>query len=361
MVRHQQCIETQLKLMPNIKKDIRDVTLQELTEFLIAQNEKPFRAKQIMEWLWVKNVMQFSEMTNLSKATREILSTHFAFYTIGIKTILKSKDGTIKTAFSLHDNAIVEGVLIPSGKRATACISSQAGCALGCTFCATGKLGFSRNLLATEIYDQVVHLTSICKENHETGLSNIVLMGMGEPLQNYNNVLKAIKKITDPAGMNISPNRITLSTVGITKMIRKLADDKVKFNLAISLHTADEEKRNKIIPINKTNSLQDLSEALQYFFKVTNTRITIEYLILDKFNDSLADAAKLAEFCKAFPCKINIIQYNAVQGTSYKKATEKSVSDFIRFLESKNLVINLRKSRGEDIDAACGQLAGKNM
>lgn len=356
-----QCTAIQIQPMQNNKKDIRDLTLKELSDFLVAHNEKPFRAKQIMEWLWVKNVMQFSEMTNLSKDTRELLSEHFDFYAIGIKTILKSKDGTIKTAFALKDNSIIEGVLIPSGKRATACISSQVGCALGCTFCATGKLGFSRNLMVTEIYDQVVRLTEICKENSQTGLSNIVLMGMGEPLQNYNNVIKAIKKITDPEGMNISPNRITLSTVGITKMIKKLADDKVKFNLAISLHTADDEKRNKIIPVNKTNALNDLSDALKYFYTKTNTRITIEYLILDKFNDSLGDAAKLAEFCKAFPCKINIIQYNAVQGTSYKKASEKSVSDFIHFLESKNLVINLRKSRGEDIDAACGQLAGKEM
>lgn len=341
------------------KKDIREITLEELTQFFVLHSEKPFRAKQIHDWLWKKAIGSFDEMTNLSVELRELLTQTFDFKTATVFKELTSTDGTIKTAFHLHDNAIIEGVLIPFSNRATACISSQVGCALACSFCATGKLGFKRDLSYTEIFDQVALLSRQANEKYKTNLSNIVFMGMGEPLLNYSNVMRAIQLITSPDTLNISPSRITLSTVGITKMIRKLADDKVKFNLAISLHAASDAKRNMIIPINKTNPLNELSDALVYFYEKTGSRITLEYLILEKFNNTMDDAKQLAAFCKAFPCKINIIEYNKVPGTSYEKANENSVREFSTFLESRNLIVNIRRSRGEDIGAACGQLAGK--
>lgn len=341
------------------KKDIREITTEELTQFLVSHSEKPFRAKQIHEWLWKKTVGTFAEMTNISAELKELLAQNFTFKTTTIHKELKSADGTIKTAFHLFDGAIVEGVLIPSENRVTACISSQVGCALSCVFCATGKLGFKRNLNFTEIFDQVALLTKLAKARYNTNLSNIVFMGMGEPLQNYDNVMSAVQRITSPDALNISPSRITVSTSGLTKMIRKLADDKVKFNLAISLHAPTDSKRSAIVPINKTNPLHELSEALKYFYASTKTRITLEYLILERFNNSIEDARNLATFCKAFPCKINIIEYNKVPGSSFEKANDKSVREFVAFLETKNLIVNIRKSRGEDIDAACGQLANK--
>jgi len=341
------------------KKDIREITTEELAQFLVSHSEKPFRAKQIHEWLWKKAVGSFAEMTNISAELKELLAQNFTFKATTIFKELKSTDGTIKTAFRLFDGAIVEGVLIPFGNRATACISSQVGCALACTFCATGELGFKRNLNFTEIFDQVVLLMRQAKTHYNTNLSNIVFMGMGEPLQNYNNVMNAIQRITSPDTLNISPSRITVSTSGLTKMIRKLADDKAKFNLAISLHASTDVKRSAIVPVNKTNPLHDLSDALKYFYAATKTRITLEYLILEKFNNSIEDARNLATFCKAFPCKINIIEYNKVPGSSFEKASEKSVREFVTFLETKNLIVNIRKSRGEDIAAACGQLANK--
>jgi 23S rRNA (adenine2503-C2)-methyltransferase len=255
---------------------------------------------------------------------------------------------------------VVEGVLIPTASRMTACISSQVGCSLSCAFCATGRLKMLRNLTAGEIYDQVVYLKRQAEERYQIPLSNIVYMGMGEPLLNYKNVLTSIEKITSPDGLGMSPQRITVSTAGVAKMITKLGDDGVKFNLALSLHAANDEKRDKIMDINESNNLESLALALKYFHEKTGTRVTFEYIIFKDFNDSLKDAQELANYCKNLPVKINIIEYNPIDDGEYRQASPERVDAFAKFLESKNLVVNVRRSRGKDIDAACGQLANKN-
>ncbi|MEO5570034.1 MAG: 23S rRNA (adenine(2503)-C(2))-methyltransferase RlmN [Bacteroidia bacterium] len=343
------------------KKDIRSISLSEIEEFFLSHSEKKFRAKQVHEWLWKKSATTFSEMSNLSKSTRELLEQNFAINAIKIDSSQKSKDRTIKNAFRLFDNHIIEGVLIPTSSRMTACVSSQVGCSLTCSFCATGKLERLRNLNADEIYDQVVMLNKQAQENYNIPLSNIVYMGMGEPLLNYSNVLQSVYLITSPDGLNMSPQRITVSTAGIAKMIKKLGDDNVKFNLALSLHAANDEKRNKIMPINETNNLEVLKEALKYFHDKTDTRVTYEYIMLNNFNDSIQDARELFEFSKTIPCKINLIEYNSVDGSEFRKSKTEKVDEFKTFLESKGIIVNTRRSRGKDIDAACGQLANKKV
>jgi 23S rRNA (adenine2503-C2)-methyltransferase len=341
------------------KSDILLVSMEELKKFVEAKNHKTFRAKQIYEWLWKNGVRSFSEMNNIPKELISELDGHYVILRLDIESTQKSVDGTIKTAFKLHDDHLIEGVLIPTSQRTTACISSQVGCSMTCTFCATGRLERKRNLEESEIFDQVVAISQQAKEHHGKTLSNIVYMGMGEPLLNYANVLKSIKRITDPKGLGMSSKRITVSTVGIAKMIKKLGDDDVKFNLALSLHAANDEKRSKIIPINEQNSLDTLKEAIIYFHERTGTRITYEYIIFKNFNDELTDAHELAEFCKITPCKVNVIEYNPIGNTELSQAEARKVDAFVAHLESRNIIVNVRRSRGKDIDAACGQLANK--
>lgn len=341
-------------------KLIRELSIQELAEHLKSNDFPSFRAKQIMDWLWKKNVGSFQEMKNIGKNLQEFLDEQFIINKVSLKDQQISKDKTIKCAFEVDEKSIVEGVLIPTKKRMTACISSQVGCSLACTFCATGRLKLLRNLTAGEIYDQVFHLRSEANNQYQKSLSNIVYMGMGEPLLNYKNVLSSIDWICSDEGLGMSPKRITVSTAGISKMIKKLGDDEVRFNLALSLHAANDEKRNKIMDINESNNLDSLREALEYFYKKTNSRVTFEYIIFDGFNDELSDARELAEFAKCVPCKINIIEYNPIDGEPFKQAQEDKVDQFASFLESLNMIVNVRRSRGKDIDAACGQLANKN-
>lgn len=343
------------------KKNIKSLNLEELTNFFLANNQKAFRAKQVYEWLWKKQASSFQQMTNLSLPLRNLLEKHFEVNTVTIAEAQISNDRTIKNAFKLFDGKITEGVLIPTKSRMTACISSQVGCSLSCKFCATGKLERLRNITADEIFDQVVLIKKQAEEKYNTPLSNIVYMGMGEPLLNYKNVLKSIELITAENGLGMSPKRITVSTAGIAKMIKKLGDDHVKFNLALSLHAANDVKRSEIMPINEQNSLDVLKEALQYFYEKTKTRVTFEYIIFKDFNDSIEDAKELAAFCKCVPCKINIIEYNPIDDASFKKADSDKTDKFAAFLENTfNLIVNVRRSRGKDIDAACGQLANKN-
>ena len=346
-----------MKALPNIKT----LSKEELRDFFVEHNEKPFRANQVYEWLWKKQAVSFDEMSNISNPIKELLKQHFVLNAVTIAEQQISSDKTIKNAFRLHDGKITEGVLIPSKTRMTACISSQVGCSLTCAFCATGKLERLRNIDADEIFDQVALIKKQAEEHYKTPLTNIVYMGMGEPLLNYSNVLKSVELISSEEGLGMSPKRITVSTAGIAKMIMKLGDDQVKFNLALSLHAATDEQRSKIMPINESNSLEALGEALQYFYEKTGTRITFEYIIFKDFNDSLADARNLANFCKLVPCKINIIEYNPIDNAQFEKADSKKTDEFAQFLEEKcKLVVNVRRSRGKDIDAACGQLANKN-
>ena len=338
--------------------DIRETSSEKLLEFLQSHNEKPFRAKQLHDWLWKKNAISFEEMYNIPKNLQEKLKSHFSFFQTNIEKEVVSFDKTIKFLFHLFDDEQIEGVLIPSQGRVTACVSSQVGCSLKCSFCATGMLGFRRHLRFWEIIDQYVLMNRRSLETFGTTISNIVFMGMGEPLLNYDNVLKAIETLTSPNGNALSPSRITLSTVGIIVGIKKLADDGFKANLAVSLHVADNEKRSQIIPVNQSNSIPELQNALRYYVEKTGQRITIEYVLLQNINDSLEDAEKLCHFCKAFPVKINVIEYNATD-TQFQSSIPEKKSAFVFHLESKNLIVNVRQSRGKDIAAACGQLAKK--
>lgn len=341
-------------------KNIRSLEFEEIKTFLVENGEKPFRAKQIWEWLWQKNCHDFSEMTSLGKSLRDKLQEHFYIDAIELDDQQISSDKTIKCAFKVGETQVIEGVLIPTTSRMTACISSQVGCSLACEFCATGRLKMMRNLTAGEIVDQVVYLNRQAEERYGQGLSNIVYMGMGEPLLNYKQMLRSTDLITSPDGLGMSPKRITVSTAGIAKMIRKLGDDEVKFNLALSLHAANDQKRNRIMEINETNNLAELSESLTYFHEKTGSRVTFEYIIFKDFNDELEDARELAAFARCVPCKINIIEYNPIDGGEFQQADPRKVDAFAAYLESLNLIVNVRRSRGKDIDAACGQLANKN-
>ena len=338
--------------------DIRYISEKELTLFIKKCGEKPFREKQIREWLWKKNIQSFDEMRNLSITLRESLRNNFEFKTTVIDQEIKSTDKSVKFVFKLFDGYKIEGVIIPSTKRVTACISSQVGCPLGCQFCATGSMGFTRHLHYSEIIDQYALMNKKSIEYFDRNISNIVYMGMGEPLLNYDNVIKSIEILTSEEGNAISSSRITLSTVGIAKGIRRLADESFKCGLAVSLHSADEKIREKLMPVTLSNSLAELQNALRYYVEKTGDRITFEYVLLEKINDSQYDAEKLCQYCKAFPVKINIIEYN-VTNLGFLGSNPEKKDFFIKYLESKNLIVNIRRSRGQDIAAACGQLLRK--
>ncbi len=343
----------------NIKQDIRDVELNKLEEFCFEQNLQKFRSKQIWEWLWKKRAVSFDEMTSLPVELRDLLDKNFYINPVSINKKESSRDGTVKFSLKLYDKHQIEGVLIPSKNRITACVSSQVGCSLSCNFCATGTLKLKRNLSASEIYDQVYILNQQAKLIYEKPLSNIVFMGMGEPLHNYKNLLRSIYFITNKSGLSMSHKRITVSTVGIAKMIKKLGDDKVRFNLAISLHSAHDKQRTSLMPINEKINLKELRESILYFYSKTGTRVTYEYILFKGINDSIEDAKLLSQFAKSIPCKINLIEYNTVDELPYQKSSVADTEKFIFYLEEKNIITNLRKSRGKDINAACGQLVNK--
>lgn len=342
------------------KKDIRALSEAEIAELLKQKGEAAFRAKQIYEWLWKKTAHSFDDMSNLSKPLRDWLNEHFVINAVTISDMQVSSDRTIKCAMKLADNNVVESVLIPTTSRMTACISSQVGCSLTCKFCATGKLKRLRNLNADEIYDQVALVKNLAESRYNQNLTNIVYMGMGEPLLNYAEMMRSVDRITSPSGLGMSPQRITVSTAGIAKMIKKLGDDGAKFNLALSLHAANDEKRNHIMPINETNTLEALAEALNYFYEKTGTRVTFEYIVFKDFNDGIQDARELADFCRKTTAKVNIIEYNPIEDGEFKQTTPERLEAFKNHLESKGIIVNVRRSRGKDIDAACGQLVNKN-
>jgi len=341
------------------KKDIRKLTLDGLKTWMTENGEKPFRAKQVYEWLWKNSAQSFTEMNNIALPLREKLDAHFAINSVQVATKQLSNDGTIKSAFKLYDSNIVEGVLIPHEQRMTACVSSQVGCSLTCKFCSTGTMDRIRNLEAAEIYDQVVRINEQCQAQYGTPLTNIVYMGMGEPMLNYANVMKSIEMITSTDGLNMAARRITVSTAGIAKMIKKMADDGIKANLALSLHAANDEKRNEIMPINETNSLSAIKEALLYYHEKTGRKVTYEYILLSGFNDTIQDAKELLVFSKLIPCKINILEYNPIESATFERAEDETLEPFLRYLADRGVQVNVRRSRGKDIDAACGQLAIK--
>ncbi len=342
------------------RQDIRKLSLDQLKAWMTENGEKPFRAKQVYEWIWKLTATSFSEMNNISLPLREKLERSFTINSVEVNTSQRSDDYTIKSTFRLFDGNIVEGVLIPHPKRMTACVSSQVGCSLTCSFCATGKMDRIRNLNADEIYDQVVRIKEQAEQHYGRALTNIVYMGMGEPLLNYANVMKSIERITAPDGLNMAARRITVSTAGIAKMIKKMADDGIKANLALSLHAANDTKRNEIMPINESNSLAALKEALVYYHQKTGRKVTYEYILLSHFNDTLEDAQELLQFSKIIPCKVNIIEYNPIEGGLFQKSEDDRLEPFMRYLADRGVQVNVRRSRGKDIDAACGQLAIKD-
>ena len=341
------------------KNDIRSLKLEDLTSFFQKNNLPSYKAKQVYDWLWKKSSISFDNMTNISLETRDLLKNNFVINHIKIEKFQKSNDGTIKNAILLHDNLLVESVLIPTKTRTTACVSSQVGCSLDCEFCATSKMDRIRNLNPDEIYDQVVTINSQSLNYYGKPLSNIVFMGMGEPLLNYNNLIKGITKITNKEGLGISPRRITVSTSGISKMIKKMADDNVKFNLAISLHSAIEKTRNKIMPFTKNFPLEELKEAIKYWYSKTKKMVTYEYIVWNSINDDDEHINALVKFCKSSPSKVNLIEYNSINSSFFVSASSHVINKYVNTLENNKIPVTIRKSRGKDIDAACGQLANK--
>ncbi len=341
------------------KKDIRSLSKEQLRDFFESNNDKSFRGNQVYEWLWSKGAHSFDDMTNISKATRSMLENNFVINHIKVDLMQRSEDGTVKNAVRLHDGLVVESVLIPTQTRTTACVSSQVGCSLDCNFCATARLKRMRNLEPAEIYDQVLAIDKESRLYYNHPLSNIVFMGMGEPLMNYNNVLKAIEMITSEEGLGMSPKRIMVSTSGVPKMIKKLADDEVKFKLAVSLHSAIDEIRSRIMPFSSNFPLADLRESLEYWYRKTKSKISYEYVVWKDINDNKASIDALVKFCKYVPCKVNLIEYNPIDDGAFQQASDESINAYILALENAGIVVKVRRSRGKDIDAACGQLANK--
>lgn len=340
-------------------KDLRKQSLEDLTDFFVQIGEKPFRAKQVYDWLWSKNLHSIDEMTNLSKDLREKLSAHFSINPASEDVVQHSVDGTIKNGVKLHDGLTVESVLIPTETRTTACVSSQVGCSLNCEFCATAKLKRMRNLEVAEIVDQVALIDKQSRENFGRPLSNIVFMGMGEPMMNYKNVVDAIRKITEPEGLGMSPRRITVSTSGIPKMIKMLADEDLKVKLALSLHSAIEETRNEIMPFSEKFPLTEILESLQYWYRKTGSVITFEYCVWGGINDDDTHIKALIKYCKKVPSKVNLIQYNPIGEGKFDHRNPEAEERYLRELQKAGITVMVRKSRGGDIDAACGQLANK--
>jgi len=341
-------------------ENLRHLSTEEIEGIVLAHNEKRFRASQIQDWIWKKNVGSIDEMLNLSKSFREALNEKYTLNKVTVDHEQFSNDGTIKSRFQLHDGHFIEGVLIPTENRMTACVSSQVGCSLSCKFCATGFIDRKRNIDFDEIYDQVAIINEQALKHFKKPLSNIVFMGMGEPLLNFGNVFRSVEYITSKNGMNMSPKRITISTAGIAKMIKRMADENPKVNLALSLHAASDEKRNEIMPINETNNLEVLVEALDYYYAHTKNAVTFEYVLLSNVNDSIEDAEHLIKICRRIPSKVNIIEYNPIEFAVFTKPNEERTDAFMDYLAKYKVNARLRHSRGKDIDAACGQLANIN-
>ena len=342
-----------------MKIDIRGLSEDQIIEFFEKKGFDSYRGRQVYEWIWRKSCYSFDEMTNISKDLRDVLDNHFVINHIQVDKIQKSFDGTIKNAVKLHDDHTVESVLIPTDDRTTACVSSQVGCSLDCKFCATSKLKRMRNLNPDEIYDQVVTINDQSLKYFNRPLSNIVYMGMGEPLMNYNNLIKSIEKISSDKGLNMSQKRIVVSTSGIPKMIKKLADENLKVNLALSLHSAIEETRNKIMPFSKKFSLEEIKDSLIYWYSKTKRKITFEYIVWKDINDSIEHIIALVNYCKSIPSKVNLIEYNSIGDQNFESANQNMINLYKDILEKNRITVTLRRSRGKDIDAACGQLANK--
>jgi len=340
--------------------DIRSLSIENLCSTLSKSNFPAYRSKQIRNWARKIDVKSFEQMSNLPKNLVSYLDTNFSLNKSKIVSHQKSNDNTVKYAIQLYDGLVIESVLIPSNDRLTACVSSQVGCSLDCNFCATSLLKRMRNLEYYEIFDQIMLLNKEANKIFNSSITNIVFMGMGEPLLNYKNVIKSINQISSNIGIGISNRKITLSTSGISKMIKKMADDGVKFNLAVSLHSAIEKTRNNIMPFSKSFPLKDLIESLDYWYKKTKRKITFEYLIWKEINDDFDHINALVKICKRIPSKVNLIEYNSTDNQKFESANVKWLNNYLNVLKDNKIPVSVRKSRGKDIDAACGQLANKH-
>ncbi|MCS6916678.1 MAG: 23S rRNA (adenine(2503)-C(2))-methyltransferase RlmN [Chitinophagales bacterium] len=348
--------------MSGLKRNLRQLTRGQLEQWLKEQGEPAYRAGQIQEWLWQKGAVSFSEMSNVPMKLRQKLAEQFLFAPLSINQRQQSRDQTIKLRFVTHEGFRIEGVLIFSEGRVTACVSSQVGCSLTCAFCATGRMGRQRNLSSDEIVEQVLLLRKEALQAAGTSLTNVVYMGMGEPLLNYREVVRSLEMLTAPDGLALSPRRITVSTAGIAKLMRRLADDGVRVRLALSLHATTDEQRNRIMPINEENQLESLIAALRYYHERSGSRISLEYILFAGFNDTMEDARRLLKLARQLPgVHVNLIEYNEVPGLSFRGSDAVTVKRFQEFLERYGIAATVRHSRGRDIDAACGQLANRGM
>jgi 23S rRNA (adenine2503-C2)-methyltransferase len=341
------------------KTNLLGYTRNELEALFARLGQKPYRGRQLYKWLYSTRQHDFALMTDLSKDLRAALEADYTIEMLELDHRVKSVDGTEKFLFRLHDGHPLETVLIPDDNRpgkSTVCISSQAGCALACKFCATGTMGLLRDLTVGEIVGQLVYLRELYGND---AFTNVVMMGMGEPLNNYSNVVEAIRIMTDTLGLGLGSKRITLSTSGVTPKIRRLADSGLKVRLALSLHAATQEKRARIMPVAETFKLDKLMEAVKYYAATTGDRVTFEYILMDGFNDTMEDVLALAKLIEGIPCKINILAYNPVPGLEFKRPSDDKTDWFGRQLYPRAPAVTVRKSRGRDIDAACGQLAAR--
>jgi 23S rRNA (adenine2503-C2)-methyltransferase len=341
------------------KTDLTDFTLSQLTDFVESLSLPKYRGKQIFAWLYRPHVADFSQMTDLTKDLRETLASQASFHWPDIADVERSKDGTVKFGFKLEDNTYIESVLIPEDDRNTLCVSSQVGCAMGCEFCLTGGMGFKRNLTPGEIVGQVVRVRDwLYDDDSEPALNNLVFMGMGEPLANFDNLLVALEILTDQRGLNFSDRRITVSTCGLVPKIIELGQ-RTKANLAVSLHSVDDSVRSKLMPINNKYPVAELLEACRNFPMPKRKRIMFEYILIKDLNDSVSDAENLAEKLRDIPCKINLLPYNETEALSFQRPSDEKIELFQRTLWKAGYTVLVRSSRGSDISAACGQLAGK--
>jgi 23S rRNA (adenine2503-C2)-methyltransferase len=340
-----------------MKRSIKDLTLADFAAYLEEAQQPPYRARQIWQWLFQKRAVTFGEMTNLSALLRRQLDEDFEISRLRVVRRAESHDGTVKFLFGLKDGENIESVLIPETKRLTLCVSTQAGCGFGCAFCATALLGLKRNLRASEIIDQVLEASRSSGDGRR--ITHIVLMGMGEPLANYTETLKALNIMTDTSwGLGFSPRRVTLSSVGLVPQIKRLMEE-TRVNLAISLHAATDEVRGRLMPVNRKYSLRDLIDCCRSLPIPRRKRITFEYVLLRGVNDSVQDAEQLAQLLRGIRCKVNVIPFNPHPGSAFQRPSEAEIERFQNVLQEHGMQINVRRPRGDDIQAACGQLQGE--
>ena len=341
-----------------MKPNIKDLSFGELIAFLAERKQPAYRARQIWQWLFQKRAAAFAEMTNLSRGLRDGLAESFSISRLAGLQRAQSRDGTVKFLFGLNDGASIESVLIPESRRLTLCLSTQAGCGFGCAFCATAVLGLKRNLTASEIADQIIEANRTLPENER--ITHVVLMGMGEPLANYANTLRAVEIMTDGDwGMGISPRRVTLSTVGLVPQIKKFME-LTRVNLAVSLHAPNEELRGALLPVNRKYPLKELLDCCRALPIARRKRITFEYVLLRGVNDSEQDARQLAKILQGIPSKVNLIPFNPHPGSKFQRPSSEAIQRFQNILQDQGVQTNVRRPRGDDIQAACGQLQGEH-